>query len=121
MARSVKKGPFIDEKLLKSAVDEVKNPNLFYSVVDKTLNGLNKTTDQLIRIQFMEKIGQFFKQAPAHLTVMVASPVWRLRQASRDTIDKEKQLIYTRIEASSFSISLSALLTLVFLIVFFLK
>ena len=24
----------IDEKLLKSAVDEVKNPNLFYSVVD---------------------------------------------------------------------------------------
>ena len=24
----------IDEKLLKSAVDEVKNPNLFYNVVD---------------------------------------------------------------------------------------
>lgn len=55
-----------------------KGGGLFYFMIDKGLNGLNKITDRAIAKGTTARLSKFFQDGPARLCLIVVKPFWQM-------------------------------------------
>ncbi|MFC1523522.1 Na(+)/H(+) antiporter subunit D [Thermodesulfobacteriota bacterium] len=72
-----------------------KGGRLFYSIMDKVLNGLNKVSDRIFVGGLAGSLGRFAKEGPARIQLLVAVPYWILTEVSAvDRDERKKKLIH---------------------------
>ena len=96
-----------------------KGATYFYKLMDVVLNSLNKVADSVVIRKFVPAFYNLIIAIPAFVLMLLARVTWVIRQASPDTIQKERLLIHSQLKAATFPIGMSAILTLILFAVLF--
>ena len=96
-----------------------KGTTYFYKLMDVVLNSLNKVADSVVIRKFVPAFYNLIIAIPVFVLLLLARVTWVIRQASPDTIQKERLLIHSQLKAATFPIGMSAILTLILFAVLF--
>jgi len=97
-----------------------KGARLFYAIMDKGLNGLNRISDQIFSGGLAGYLGRISKDAPARITFLALVPAWFIGGIRGEKLSHKKAGIYSALRAGTIPIGISAALATVFLIIVFL-
>ena len=85
-----------------------KSGNVFYRVVDKSLNGLNAFWQQLFVGGVAESARRFFDDGASRILAILMIPIWRLSGISGEALVDKKQDLYKQGRRGAFRIGVTA-------------
>ena len=92
-----------------------KGAKLFYTAMDRSLNGLNGAVDKYVTKTFLPALTRFALIAPATLTAMVLKPVWRAMDPDEAGLAKRRDELVAKFTTGTFPIAYSAACVLIIL------
>jgi len=84
-----------------------KGAKLFYSVMDRSLNGLDSAADKNVIKNFLPALTRFALIAPAALTAMVLKPVWKAMDPDKASLAKHRDKLVAKFTTGTFPIAYS--------------
>ena len=92
-----------------------KGAKLFYTAMDRSLNGLNGAVDKYVIKTFLPALTRFALVAPAAITAMVLKPVWRAMDPDEAGLAKRRDELVAKFTTGTFPIAYSAACVLIIL------
>ncbi|MEM9479505.1 MAG: Na(+)/H(+) antiporter subunit D [Verrucomicrobiota bacterium] len=89
--------------------------SVIYRVMDRLLNGLNALTKRLVVDKLVGALAQFFRNAPAHLLIGFAIPVWKTQGFTAAEIEEKRTAFFERSRLGAFPIGITAAIAVVML------
>ncbi len=87
---------------------------LFYGLVDRVFNGLNKAADQIFIKGFTGSLARVAQNGPAHLANLVMTPIW-LVTLDHEQRQKEKALLYRNFSTGTMGLAIMAVFVSLFI------
>ena len=87
-----------------------KGARLFYLVMDKSLNGINRWADRFFVGGVVRGVAKFFDAAPSRVLSALCVPVWSAMGQNAEEIESKKKDIYMRGRRGAFPIGVTAFL-----------
>jgi multicomponent Na+:H+ antiporter subunit D len=97
-----------------------KGSRLFYLVMDKGLNGLNKVSDRIFVGGLAGFLGRISQRGPEILTLGALIPLWSITGAKGKELDDKIETTRAALQTHTGPIGISAALATIFLVVIFL-
>jgi multicomponent Na+:H+ antiporter subunit D len=97
-----------------------KGARLFYFVMDKVFNGLNRLSDQIFVRGLAGFLGRLSKRGPEILTFVTMVPLWTATGSTGEKLKDRKAKARAALATGSSPVGISAALATIFLIVVFL-
>ena len=91
-----------------------KGGRLFYNVMAKGLNGLNKLVDQIFVGDLIGTLARFFRHGPANLIIFFTRPYWKFIGLEGPELDEFRQKLYRQVEAGVLPISIMGFLAMLY-------
>ncbi len=91
-----------------------KGGRLFYVLVDRIFNGLNKAAERIFIKGVVGSLASFAKSGPAHLANLVMTPIW-LVTLDQQQRQKEKDLLYRNFNSGTMGLAIMAVFVSVFM------
>lgn len=98
----------------------IKGGRLFYLIMDKTLNSINRWCDKLLACGLSEMAGRVARNAPTRLSLYIMIPLKSVSGAKRFSVAKLDRNIRTAFETGSVPVGVSAAAAVCFITLFFL-
>ena len=92
-----------------------KGAKLFYSAMDRSLNGLNGAANKYVIKTFLPALARFALIAPATLTAIALKPVWRALDPDEDSLAKRHDNLVAKFTTGTLPIAYSAVCVLILL------
>jgi multicomponent Na+:H+ antiporter subunit D len=96
-----------------------KGGRLFYTMVDKALNGLNRLSERIFVGGLAGYLGRTSGDAPARIALFTLVPIWILWGARGERLHIKKKKVYDALRTGASAVGISAAVITVFLIVIF--
>jgi multicomponent Na+:H+ antiporter subunit D len=93
---------------------------LFYAVVDKVFNGINRASDRFIAKGFPRFFGHLSRHMPDMLTLGILMPLWAAGGAKGKSLAAKADKARSALATGSAPVGISAAVATIFLIVVFL-
>lgn len=97
-----------------------KGSRLFYIIMDKGLNGLNKVADRIFVGGLAGFLGQLSRRGPEILTLGALIPLWSIAGAKGKELDNKIETTRAALQTHTAPIGISAAVATIFLVVVFL-
>ncbi|MFH1351663.1 MAG: Na(+)/H(+) antiporter subunit D [Pseudomonadota bacterium] len=97
-----------------------KGGKLFYSIMDKCFNGLNRLSDRVVVRGLAGYLGRFSKDAPARAALLAMVPAWVVGGLKGEKLSHKKTELYTAFQTGTVPVGISAAIATIFLVVVFL-
>jgi multicomponent Na+:H+ antiporter subunit D len=97
-----------------------KGGRLFYNIMDKGLNAINRTAERVFVGEFIVGLARFVREAPAKLLAQICSPFWETGADSADPEAAKKKLM-KRAQSGFYPISIMGLFAAIYFGLLFLQ
>jgi multicomponent Na+:H+ antiporter subunit D len=91
-----------------------------YQFFDRVLNGVNTFCADLFVGRLTGTVNHFFRSAPSRILVWLLVPIWKSRGADDASLSRLKADLYEKARVGTFPIGLTAILAVIFLMIFML-
>lgn len=97
-----------------------KGGGLFYKIMDKVFNGLNRVSDRIFVGSLAGYLGRVSKDGPVRAALLVLVPAWVFGGSTGEKLNQKKATLRGALQTGTSPIGISAAVATVFLIVVFL-
>lgn len=97
-----------------------KGGRLFYLIVDRFLNGLNKESDRIFVGDLAGTLGRFSRDLPGRMVTLLLSPIWLLKGTAPEKIELKRKAVYRALQSGASPLGISAAVATLFLVIVFL-
>lgn len=97
-----------------------KGGRLFFNIVDKGLNGLNRISDRIFVNGLAGYLGRLSQDSPERITLIALVPAWLLAGIRGEKLSHKKADVHSALRTGTLPVGISAALATVFLIIVFL-
>jgi multicomponent Na+:H+ antiporter subunit D len=93
---------------------------LFYSIMDKSLNGINAASEKIFVGGLAGYLGRISRDAPTRAALLAMVPSWVISGTTGEKLARKKASLSAALETGSSPIGISAAIATIFLVVIFL-
>ena len=93
---------------------------LFYYIMDKFFNGLNRASDRVLVRGVSGYLGRVSRDGPARAALILLEPLWLIGGASADELGRKKATLRAALQTGTSPVGISAAAATIFLIIVFL-
>jgi multicomponent Na+:H+ antiporter subunit D len=97
-----------------------KGARLFYRVMDKGLNAINRTAERILIGEFLVNLAKFVREAPAKLLAQICQPFWETEEDKADPKAASKKFM-KRAQSGFYPISIMGLFAAIYFGLLFLQ
>jgi multicomponent Na+:H+ antiporter subunit D len=97
-----------------------KGGRVFYLIMDKGLNGLNRLSDRVLVRGLAGYLGRISRDAPTRAALLALVPAWVLGGSTGEKLKQKKSLVRAALQTGTSPVGISAAVATAFLIVVFL-
>jgi multicomponent Na+:H+ antiporter subunit D len=97
-----------------------KGGRLFYYVLDKFFNGLNRASDRVFVGGLAGYVGRVSRDGPARAALLAMVPAWLISGATGDKLAHKKDSLRAALQTGTSPVGISAAVATIFLIIIFL-
>jgi multicomponent Na+:H+ antiporter subunit D len=97
-----------------------KGGRLFYRVLDRFFNGLNRITDRVFVGGLASLLGRISRDGPKRAALMMMEPIWLLGGVKREHLGLKKDRLESALKTGTTPVGISAAIATIFLVVVFL-
>ena len=97
-----------------------KGGRLFYYVMDKFFNGLNRAAERVFVGGLAGYLGRVSRDGPARAALILLEPVWLIGGATGDKLTQKKDSLRAALRTSTSPVGISAAAATIFLVILFL-
>lgn len=97
-----------------------KGGRLFFNIMDKGLNGLNRISDRIFVNGLAGYLGRLSQDSPERITLIALVPAWLLAGIRGEKLSHKKADVHSALRTGTLPVGISAALATVFLIIVFL-
>lgn len=97
-----------------------KGSRVFYTIIDKGLNGLNNLSDKILVADLTGYLGRLSKDFAARATFLVMVPIWNLSGIKGEKLQTKKATVREALRTGASPVGISAALATIFLVIVFL-
>ena len=92
---------------------------VFYSIMDKGLNGLNRISDRLFVVGLVGALGDLARDAPTRMVLWILAPFWALKGVRGEEREMKETLISQALRSGASPVGISVAATVIFLALVF--
>jgi multicomponent Na+:H+ antiporter subunit D len=97
-----------------------KGGRLFYYIMDKFFNGLNRASDRVLVRGLSGYLGRVSRDGPARVALILLEPIWLIGGATGDKLAHKKASLRSALRTGTAPVGISAGAATIFLIILFL-
>ena len=97
-----------------------KGGRLFYRILDRLFNGLNRISDRIFVGGLAAYLGRISRDGPKRAALMMMEPIWLLGGVKREHLGLKKDRLESALKTGTTPVGISAAIATIFLVVVFL-
>lgn len=97
-----------------------KGGRLFYTLMDRGLNGLNDLCEEIFARRTVSYIKDFTMAVPRKTAILLLMPIWKAKGLNEEILVEKKSFIENGIRKGALPVGIGAGLSLIFLVAFYL-
>jgi multicomponent Na+:H+ antiporter subunit D len=97
-----------------------KGGRLFYYIMDKVMNGINRTSERIFVGGLAGNLGRISKDGPVRAALLALVPVWVTGGATGERLSLKKASLRKALQTGTSPVGISAAVATIFLVVVFL-
>jgi multicomponent Na+:H+ antiporter subunit D len=97
-----------------------KGGRVFYFIMDKGLNGLNRLSDRVFVRGLAGYLGRISRDAPTRVALLALVPAWLMGGSTGEKLNQKKSLVRAALQTGTSPVGISAAVATAFLIIVFL-
>ena len=97
-----------------------KGGKLFYHIMEKGLNGINRFSEKIFVTDLSGYFGRLSKNCAARATLIIMVPIWLFRGIKGDRLQTKKATVHASLITGASPLGISAAVATIFLVIIFL-